>query len=286
MLPVITIISNNYFSVFVALHDLLLDDTTNVASFPEFADRKTTRYVDGKNLTGFFVSDFTYQEVLELRLKQRMNIRTPIYDYFFTIPTLDQIMSLAQSSFNSTGRTVGLYIELKHPSYFHSLGFNMEDMFLQALTKGGYAVTGTNVPTNLSQVLPIVIQCFDTDSLKYMHQKTPIPLIQLYEKQTSSFWLNKTNVEAIATYAQGIGPEKSDFGNADYATGLQMMEIVRDNNLFIHPWTLRADSGILTKFNNDFFKENTYYLCCLGKIFPSRALFVLFLTFICYQRSC
>lgn len=47
--------------VFMAMHDLLLDDTTNVATMPQYADRRTTKTVDGAPLTGFFVSDFTLE---------------------------------------------------------------------------------------------------------------------------------------------------------------------------------------------------------------------------------
>ena len=49
------------------VYDLLLDDTTDVANFPEFADRRTTKIVDGSSTTGFFVDDFSYAELQMLR---------------------------------------------------------------------------------------------------------------------------------------------------------------------------------------------------------------------------
>ena len=85
----------------------MLDDTTNVADSPQLADRKATKMVDGVPTTGFFVSDFMFSELRELRVKQRLStIRTQIYDNIFTIPTLDEIMSLAPSSFASTNREI------------------------------------------------------------------------------------------------------------------------------------------------------------------------------------
>ena len=93
--------------IFVAMHDIMLDDTTNVADSPQLADRKATKMVDGVPTTGFFVSDFMFSELWELRVKQRLStIRTQIYDNIFTIPTLDEIMSLAPSSFASTNREI------------------------------------------------------------------------------------------------------------------------------------------------------------------------------------
>ena len=41
------------------MHDLLLDNTTNVASFSEYTDRYTTKTVEGKPMVGYFVEDFT-----------------------------------------------------------------------------------------------------------------------------------------------------------------------------------------------------------------------------------
>jgi glycerophosphoryl diester phosphodiesterase len=76
--------------VFVITHDITLDDTTDVLSHPEFVDRKKTEIVNGVNTTGtlyihiliyitifiimmilgYFVHDFTVNELKTLRVKQ------------------------------------------------------------------------------------------------------------------------------------------------------------------------------------------------------------------------
>lgn len=188
---------------FVAMHDVLLDDTTNVADIQEFADRKTTKVLDGINTTGFYVSDFLYSELQMLSLKQRLgNIRTTMYDGLFKIPSLQAIMALAHSNFNATGRMVGIYVELKHPTYFKSLGFAMEDMLLAALDIGGYAVNGDSAYNNLKNVVPVVIQCFEKNSLVYLKPKTSLPLIQLLDLPSR---FDEEVIADIATYASGIG---------------------------------------------------------------------------------
>lgn len=48
--------------VLVARHEPNITATTDVASHPEFAARKTTRKVDGIDETGWFVTDFTLAE--------------------------------------------------------------------------------------------------------------------------------------------------------------------------------------------------------------------------------
>jgi glycerophosphoryl diester phosphodiesterase len=249
----------------MAMHDLLLDDTTNVADIPEFADRKTTKVVDGKSTTGYFISDFTYAELKSLRLKQRLSYRTKLFDGVFSIPSLDDIMNLAKTSYNTTGRTVGLYIELKHPSFFKSIGFAMEDMFLAALVNGGYQVYGNSVPNHVqTDVVPIVIQCFEAPTLQYFKTVTTLPLVQLLNVQPKSKW-TKENVEKIASYAQGIGPDKTTLGSLSYAQAREYVDEIKAYHLVLHPWTFRADNGIETKFHNDFNLELTYFYCCLGK---------------------
>ncbi len=59
----------------IARHAPMLDDTTNVATFPEFASRKTTRTLDGVKTTAFWASDFTLDEIKRLRVVQPLAFR-------------------------------------------------------------------------------------------------------------------------------------------------------------------------------------------------------------------
>jgi glycerophosphoryl diester phosphodiesterase len=249
---------------FIVMHDLLLDDTTNVASFPEYSSRYTTKMVDGVNTTGFFVSDFLVSEIKTLRLRQRLNdTRTMLYDYLFEIPTFDEVMALAQSSYSATGRMIGIYVELKHPAYHNSIGYPVEDMVLDALVKGGYTVTGPDVQNDLKNVVPVVIQCFEANALINLRSKTTLPLMQLVDKTDASAWTNST-VAAYAVYSQALGGEKSFFGDSEYSVALATVNLIHYYGMAFHPWTFRADSGIGKKFNGDFAKEEMYYYCCLG----------------------
>lgn len=247
----------------MALHDLLLDDVTNVASLPQYADRKTTKTVEGKNETGYFVSDFLYSELQDLRLNQRLPERTTLFNGLFQIPSFTSIMSLAQNQYASSGRLVGIYPELKHPSFFKDLGFPMEDMLLDALVEGGYEVYGSEVPNNLQQVVPVVVQCFDAASLQYLRPKTTLPLLLLLNTQPASFW-SSDNMAAIATYADGVGPDKSYFASVSYKEAVTAITTTHTAGLRLHPYTFRADQDINTVFQNDFSKELMFYYCCLG----------------------
>lgn len=237
--------------VFVALHDLLLDDTTNVASFPEYSNRKRTQEVDGQMLTGYFVSDFTVGELKQLGLNQRLPQRTQIYNGLFQIPTLDEIVNLIQFQYYKTGILYGIFPELKHPSYFASAGFDMGDMLLDQLS--GYDIFN---PTNKSNSLanPIIIQCFEENTLISLKNKTDIPLVLLTD--SNSIW-NQEYLTHISTFANAIGPDKKQLN-------LKKIQMAHDANLQVYPWTFRADSDIGIRFNGSFEDEQFYYICCLG----------------------
>ena len=237
--------------VFVALHDLLLDDTTDIASYPQYSNRKRTQQVDGETLTGYFVSDFTISELKQLRVNQRLVQRTQIYNSLFEIPTLDEIINLVQLQYNKTGILYGIFPELKHPSYFTSLGFNMEDMLLEQLsTREIY----NNINKSTLIQYPIVIQCFDENTLVSLKNKTDIPLILLVD--TNDIWTTEylTNISA---FANGIGPNKKILNH-------KKIQMAHNANLQVYPWTFRADSDIGPQFNNSFEDEELYYICCLG----------------------
>lgn len=255
--------------VFVALHDLLLDDTTNVAELPQFASYKSTKLVEGTSMTGWFVSDFTYSETQELRLRQRLPFRTQVYNGFFTLPSLDQIISLAHDNFNSTSRLVGLYIELKHPAYYAGLGFNMPELLLRQLEAAGFQV-GADAPKDLHQVLPLVIQCFDADTLRYLASLgSGIPRVQLLDPPTpeqlaqGTYW-SAESLKQIATYAQAVGPEKTFFSAPPLAEGQAAVKAAEQAGLLMHPWTFRAEPQYIGKKFSTFAEEQTYFYCCLG----------------------
>src|SRR6186713_1182108 len=85
----------------VVRHENEIGGTTDVASHPEFAARKTTKTVDGTPLTGWFTEDFTLAELKTLRARERLpelrqgNTR---YDGFFEIPTFDEVLDLVAAA--------------------------------------------------------------------------------------------------------------------------------------------------------------------------------------------
>src|SRR3569623_2158202 len=103
-------------NVFVARHENDITRTTDVANHPEFAARKTIKPIDGVAHTGWFTEDFPHAELKTLRAKERLpQLRpaTAAYDGTFEIPTLAEIIALAQTRSKALGRTLGLDPETK-----------------------------------------------------------------------------------------------------------------------------------------------------------------------------
>ena len=109
----------------------------------------------------------------------------------------------------------------------------------------------------------MVVQCFEPASLQYLHTKSTLPLILLLEPVPPAFW-NADNMKSIASYATGVGPEKSYFATVSYSEAVSSISIIHNAHLSIHPWTFRADQDIGAKFHGQFDVEQMYYYCCLG----------------------
>ena len=211
--------------VLVARHEPNITGTTDVATRPEFASRKTTKNVDGVNEEGWFVSDFTLAELKTLRAVQPLSDRDQSFNGKFQIPTFEEVLDLAKAEGTKAGRTVGVYPETKHPTYHANLGLPLEDRLLAVLAKYGYTTKAS----------PVIVQSFEVSNLKYLRTKTQVRLVQLvdandvnadgsmdltapYDKpydfavagdsRTFASLLTPAGLKEIKTYADGIGPWK------------------------------------------------------------------------------
>ncbi len=159
--------------VMVARHENEIGGTTDVASHPEFAARKTSKTIDGHAETGWFTEDFTLAELKTLRARERLpQLRSTQYDGEFQVPTLDEIIDFVAAESAVVGHPVGIIPEIKHGSYFQQLGLPMEDRLLALLAAHSYTRTA-----------PVEIQSFEITNLKYLRGKlgTAHPNIRLLQ---------------------------------------------------------------------------------------------------------
>lgn len=160
--------------ILVCRHEPNIGGTTNVASFEKFADRKTTKMVDGAEINDWFVSDFTLAELKELKARQPLPAeRSTAYDTLYEIPTFEEMIQAVQAENKRMGKNVGIIPEIKH-STFHAgiFGANkIEDETVRILNKYGYTKKDS----------PAIIQSFEVSNLQYLNSKTDVRLVQLID---------------------------------------------------------------------------------------------------------
>ena len=229
----------------VVAHDPYLGTISNVQElYPDRIEK------DGK----YHIRDFNLDEIKKLTLHERTNTKTgeAVYkDRFpnttaipFRMPTLREELELIKGLNKSTGKDVGIYVELKNPSIYKDHGKKFAKLTLELLAEYGY----TNEDSKC------FIQCFDPFLLKYIKYdlKSKLRLIQLIAHnewaETPGIDYNEmlTNkgLKEISTYAYGIGPSIDQLF-VNYSAGdLKLNNVVKwahEYGLKIHPYTLRAD---------------------------------------------
>lgn len=256
----------------VARHEPEIGSTTDVASRAEFADRKRRLMVDGQQVSGWFTTDFTLAELRTLRAIQPRADRSQEFNGLYPIPTLEEIIELAQRESAARGRTIGIYPETKHPTWHCELGLPLEPRLLATLEAVGWTKRDS----------PVFLQSFESGNLRWLRSRTAVRLVQLLDggdlcddgsvgpcaKWTStggcslypqgSIPQDYSRAETFAEireYADAVGPWKRHLigsRRTDAAdttersrkiTGpTRFVELAHAAGLAVHPWTFRNES--------------------------------------------
>jgi glycerophosphoryl diester phosphodiesterase len=236
-------------NVLVARHENELSTTTDVGDRPEFADRQTVKVIDGRRLTGWFVEDFTLAELKTLRARERFPMRDSSFNDCFEIPTLDEVMQWVCALKNIRQRPIGLYLELKHPSYFEAIAHPLAPLLLSQLDRYGW---------NRAES-PVIVESFETRILRELRSQSTVPIVQLLDESTTiqpdsgmtyRSLTTPKELEAIAYYANGISVHKSLIVPPDPQSDqlLSPTSLITDahaQGLWVHAFTFRREPQFL-----------------------------------------
>ena len=237
--------------VLVARHEPQISGTTDVAAHPEFADRRTTKFVDGTAVTDWFAEDFTLAELKTLRAKERIPELRPqntAYDGQFEVPTFEEVLRLRERLSRRYDREIGIYPETKHPTFFAAQDLPLEPPLIAALRRFGLD----------RRRAPVFVQSFEVGNLRWLNRRLRVPLVQLLSTPTTppyGYWRSygelatPAGLRFIATYADGVGPSKDYIVPRD-ASGrsLAPTSFVDDAHaagLQVHPYTFRRENTFL-----------------------------------------
>lgn len=240
--------------VLVARHEAELSTSTDVASRPEFAHLRRTKSLDGREVTGWFVEDFTVDEIKTLWARERLaqfRHHSSMYDDRYRIPTFAEIAALAARSSGRLNRLIGVYPELKHPTHFAMQGLRHDEPLLSVVD---------DAQLDRSQVF---VQCFEPSALRRLAAaRTSLSLVQLinvngrpYDWEhhghggTFADMLTPAGIGELSTYASGVGVHKSlviprdPDGRLSRPSGL--VQRARQAGMKVHAWTFRNENAFL-----------------------------------------
>jgi glycerophosphoryl diester phosphodiesterase len=236
--------------VVIVRHEPELSETTDIATRPEFADRQTTKQIDGRPVTGWFAEDLTLAEIRMLRAVERLadlRHRNTRWDRAAEVMTFDELLLLVAGESRRAGRRVAVHAELKSPSRLAGLGLDLESAVLGALQDHSMGRQDSGVH----------LQSFEPSCLRRLRERTDLTLVQLVEASgapadvaadgdptTYDDLVTPAGLRAVAHYADAIGLAKSRLlGAPEAAAGL--VDEAHLNGLRVFVWTLRDENRFL-----------------------------------------
>lgn len=243
--------------VLVARHEPEIGGTTDVASRPEFADRRKTLILDGVSVTGWWTIDFTLAELKTLRAIERLpqlRQENTVFDGLFEVPTFEEVLKLRARLSRELGREIGVYPETKHPTWFKDFGLDFAPPLVKLLER--YDLAGRRSP--------VFVQSFEITNLIELRKQyklkaplvfllsaagAPFDLLSSGDPRDYAYFTTAAGLAELAMTVNGIGPDKNMIipRRADNTLGTPttLVSDAHAAGLLLHPYTFRAENNFL-----------------------------------------
>ncbi|KAA9107739.1 glycerophosphodiester phosphodiesterase family protein [Microbacterium rhizomatis] len=238
--------------VLVVRHENEIGSTTDVAEHPEFADRRTTRSIDGEALTGWFTEDFTWDELVTLRCRERLPLLRPgsaSHDDAEPMLRLRDLLDLVREASFSRGREIGIVLEIKHATHFGAQGWDVAGLVDAELRAAGWG----------SGAHPLVIESFEQTVLERVRDRgIRASYVYLLAGEGRPFDLVVRDGDAAPTYVQTASPAGLDLlaGRFDGISvdkalivdhpASRVVDDAHARGLQIYTWTCRPENAFLS----------------------------------------
>jgi glycerophosphoryl diester phosphodiesterase len=239
--------------VLVVRHENEISGTTDVADHPEFADRQTTKTIDGISQTGWFTEDFTWSELVTLRTRERLGKVRPTNARFDGKQGILRLVDLIDLLL-AVDRRVLMVAELKHATYFESIGLALPEIFATEIAR--WAKPDNLVVESFEQTVLGDVQELDVPGrVTFLAEASGAPADQVARFGAAahgySDYLTDAGLARLAASVDGVSVEKSLLLETDPAgsvTGTtDLVDRARSAGLETYTWTLRAENQFLEK---------------------------------------
>jgi glycerophosphoryl diester phosphodiesterase len=239
----------------VVLHDHYLDTVTNVATV--FPGRSRA---DGR----WYAIDFTLNEIRQLSVVERFEMhdgvavpvfadRFPMGKSSFHVHTFAEEIEMIQGLNVSTGKSVGIYPEIKSPAFHRGEGKDISSVVLGVLHQYGYD----------DKTDGIFLQCFDAAELRRIHDDLmprlgmSLRLVQLMDTTDEYREMSTAaGMQTLAEYADGIGPSIllliSPASTATDIKATPLVEFAHAAGLVVHAYTFRRERDQMPPFARNY----------------------------------
>ncbi|MDH5621705.1 MAG: glycerophosphodiester phosphodiesterase [Gammaproteobacteria bacterium] len=239
----------------VVLHDHYLDTVTDVAKVFPGRSRDDGRY---------YAIDFTLEEIRQLAVVERFEVkdgvavpvfpdRFPLGKSSFRVNTFAEEIELVQGLNRSTGRSVGIYPEIKSPAFHREQGKDISDAVLRVLKQYGYD----------HKEDPVFLQCFDAGELRRIHEELlpqhamDLRLVQLLDTSDEyRAMLSEEGMQKLAAYVDGVGPSIllliAPDSTASEVKATKLVEYAHAAGLQVHAYTFRREADQMPPFAQDY----------------------------------
>jgi glycerophosphoryl diester phosphodiesterase len=218
--------------VLIARHENDLTHTTDIAT--HYPDRSATKTIDGETITGWFSEDFDWAELSVVRAVQPYATRPHDHDGRHAIPRFEEILALREEL--SGGRIIGVEPEIKHPSYFRSIGLPLEERVVDELRAHHLSTPSS----------PVWLQSFEPSSLDRVGQALPIHRVLLFGDPDATppdggppYGELLADLPALRARVEGIGVHTSHIWTPTGPNDL--VERAHAANLEVHVYTFRME---------------------------------------------
>lgn len=237
--------------VLVVRHENEISGTTDVADHPRFADRRTSKRIDGQLLTGWFTEDFTWDELATLRVRERLpDIRpaSATFDGAQPMLRLTELLDLVRAGSVEHGREIGVVLEVKHATYFGSIGIDLAGLIARDLREAGWG----------NGELPLIIESFEQTVLAQLRALgIPSTYIYLIEasgrpadqvaalgRQATTYraTVSSSGLDGLVGAVDGISVNKSIL----LARGSTLVGDAHERGLQVFTWTARPENAFLS----------------------------------------